>query len=1446
MKKKILKTIAVFALALSLIFSNYGGIVTFGVMEYAYAGADENADILFGTEQVCSEGTITAVLSLNGDSETYTLTIKGQGKMQDFAANMIPWKDYSQKVTSVIISEGVTYIGARAFSGMPLTNLTIPANVERIGTEAARSAEAVTILGMKTTFGNGFKMYPFKRGATVTCFEGSTAEECFEKEKGMFKPGKITTIPCYLYDDEEKTTTTKYQATDTDITIPDNVVTIGEETFKNNQRLTSVNLNHVKVIKKNAFAGCTNLKSMIITPKVETIEENALPADIIIYGKNNTAAQTYAQTNNLKFINLLPVLREGVSSAVDKTITNVSKDTINLHEVFTNAYESDMTFLVAEGNNPAQALDGSNYTFACDKNGEYTLVFSAKDSVGDISEQTYTVNYTVRSNNAPIIKTDVKVDKPALVVKESATFDLTDIFEDADGDPLKYYVSVNDETPTEIKSPYTNKYGYTSASRPMKLEFTANDSFASSEEYTVEAQVYDFCLTPVAGADINDVGDANCVLTETDSASIIEGKKIGDAYYYDLKKNQKYTYEVSLNGCVTMKETFTYDGNGKREEVKLSKTNHRLPTSVVDIHAVKGYAAYDPSTGTAEENERGWNAVLTDTTAWNKYTGLGGFGGYMTVYYEDGIVDNPTNPYGIDFIVYGNAFAYGNNSGGEPAGVKVSEDGSTWYELAGSAHYEVSTKYKQNVTTLDGTQSNSTLIAKTGEYQITNVVPEALSVFGYADVHKCSAAQNAEGEYHVTGIAGNPYSSTHKENVGDGFDLKWAVDENGTPVDVSGKSFHYIRMQNVVDINHPTFNTNSPEIGTLNRAVASKDVVGITSAPKSIKIQGKEYISEQESKTLDYGSTKYYEINLDDTRLNALDVEIIGNKGDNIYVNKERFDENANYKGLLKDDGSRIIRVIVQNGEKEPLIYVFSLTGGGNPSKNADLDNMILTPGDVLIKSPTITSDNSFSVANNVTKIALQANALNPNAKIEIYKDKEIDAIELESGKVSELLSINVGRNDFKLKVTSADGSVSNTYAIVVNRVSTTDSEKNSIKVSFTFTGDIIHYNSSTGQSTGNHSADIWIKTTDVTIPKNVTVKYITDLMLYNNGIEFDATDGTYISKVKIPNTNTWLGEFDNGQNSGWMYRLNGLIANEGYATRVLKNGDTILWFYTDDYKKETGYEGGWDIVNGGGTVEEVKNVTTDTKTGTTTAPTDVKVSEKTNADGTKTKIADVKVSADNQKEILKQAKEKKSNEIILLVSSKSVGDATKADVTLEKSFIDSIVKDTDAKLTIKTPFGDKTYTQEELKALSAGATGSTIAITVEKAEKPIDDNAAKVEKAKALTKEMKLIVRSTKTAKKNIKITVKTNSKTTAAIKELKNLGYTVKYRFYRSTKKTAGYKAAVTKKTASYTNTGGKKGTKYYYKVQVRVYDADGKLAAKTALKQCKYASRTWTKGK
>ena len=107
-------------------------------------------------------------------------------------------------------------------------------------------------------------------------------------------------------------------------------------------------------------------------------------------------------------------------------------------------------------------------------------------------------------------------------------------------------------------------------------------------------------------------------------------------------------------------------------------------------------------------------------------------------------------------------------------------------------------------------------------------------------------------------------------------------------------------------------------------------------------------------------------------------------------------------------------------------------------------------------------------------------------------------------------------------------------------------------------------------------------------------------------------------------------------------------------------------------------------------------------------------------------------------------------------------------------------------------------------------------------------------QKASKLT----LMARSKNTAKLNIKVVVKGD------LKAITDAGYTVKYKFYRSTKKSAGYKAVLTKKAPSYVNTYGKKGTMYYYKARVMIYDKNGNFVAQTALKQCKYANRLWTK--
>ena len=109
---------------------------------------------------------------------------------------------------------------------------------------------------------------------------------------------------------------------------------------------------------------------------------------------------------------------------------------------------------------------------------------------------------------------------------------------------------------------------------------------------------------------------------------------------------------------------------------------------------------------------------------------------------------------------------------------------------------------------------------------------------------------------------------------------------------------------------------------------------------------------------------------------------------------------------------------------------------------------------------------------------------------------------------------------------------------------------------------------------------------------------------------------------------------------------------------------------------------------------------------------------------------------------------------------------------------------------------------------------------------------------------EIELVVRTSKTSKNNIKVTVKLTPALEAFIKEIKSAGYTVKYKFYRSANKSSKYAARITKEEAEYLNTEGKKDKKYYYKAKLLIYDNEGNLVAETELKQCKYGLRTWSK--
>ena len=104
---------------------------------------------------------------------------------------------------------------------------------------------------------------------------------------------------------------------------------------------------------------------------------------------------------------------------------------------------------------------------------------------------------------------------------------------------------------------------------------------------------------------------------------------------------------------------------------------------------------------------------------------------------------------------------------------------------------------------------------------------------------------------------------------------------------------------------------------------------------------------------------------------------------------------------------------------------------------------------------------------------------------------------------------------------------------------------------------------------------------------------------------------------------------------------------------------------------------------------------------------------------------------------------------------------------------------------------------------------------------------------AKAYVQDLSIAVRTAKVGKK-VKVTVK------ADVQTLIDNGYTVTYKFYKSTKKGSGYKNTVNKTTNTYTNTNPVKG-KNYYKVKLVVKNADGTVVATTPLTQCKYGVRT-----
>ncbi len=435
-------------------------------------------------------------------------------------------------------------------------------------------------------------------------------------------------------------------------------------------------------------------------------------------------------------------------------------------------------------------------------------------------------------------------------------------------------------------------------------------------------------------------------------------KQNGTTIAYDYEDEGNYAYTINLlNAASTVTAVFGDDtytisvpakpsgGSGSGSAGGVS------PTSVVSFLPIGQFAT---GGGWGTSNGKFAGKTSPESTG----VSLGALGGYIEFYFANGITDNPNNPYGVDFVVYGNAF----NGNPEAGAVQVSENGSVWYELAGSKYFDggfnyvgnqgASGKYSNAYTgTLRNTSVAYSLITGTGIYANfgghndlfttaaawwpttgenypmgtpnTNSVVTvshsntALSfggitaipdsnvtadyAFGYADV----TPNGSPSQY---GAAVNPYTAyTSSKTGGDGFDLAWAVDiTTGAPVDVTNKNFKYVRVySNVLD--NGAFGETSCEVCGIFTAIPASTSVGVTATP-TIKVNGV-------NRTLTPISSNVAVCDLGGLANNT-SINVVAASGSKVWLN------NLNSSSFVTGTANMTVRAVVQNGNAAPYIVI--------------------------------------------------------------------------------------------------------------------------------------------------------------------------------------------------------------------------------------------------------------------------------------------------------------------------------------------------------------------------------------------------------------------------------------------------------------------------------------------------------------------------------------------
>ena len=1058
-------------------------------------------------------------------------------------------------IPSSINGTVVTDIGANAFiaNADNITSVTIPATATSIGKSAFEGCTLLESVG----FAKGSQIETIGECAFAGTALNSLALPTSVKTVGaeLFKDceslasvtlGGVTELSFGMFDG-----CTSLES----IVIPYSVTAIGDKSFYGSG-LTEVEIfSLVKNIGANAFANCGALTSVRMLNSSAAIHDTAFAGFTgTMYGYSNSTAQAYAAEHGINFVE---IEREPATRITDIIITGDQDYDMQTNLVGKSFTAGSLT--AADGNEP---IDFNPENFVYDyyvnvgtKYIDFDLSLAAKPENDDLR-----IDYVVGGiskgagiapdNNAwRSIRVDLTDDAT------EALFTVRSVDPDYANDITTYTVNIirhDVELTTEAiiwaaKGYYSGIYG----DREWNTAVVKTSTLYINKGITTKA-VVDYSVTAgssVTFADGSTELDGHTI--ERIAAGVISGpgKRVTDVYRisYNIANNiadappSVPSVRVETEGST---RTFTVSLKYRTERVGVF-----TPDRIVSFgqgETSQFQATIDNATG-----------VMVGKGAVMHYVSLGGLGGQITVAFDEPIRNDPNQPYGVDFVVIGNAFAAGGFP--EAASCEVSQDGKTWYYLAGTAHYEALTK-------LVAVEAFTTTLC------ISNKVPAAGDVmFGYGDVAGCSMNANGEGTYYPTGEPRNPYLTTL--GIGDVMDISWAVDETGKPVYLD--EINYVRLQNAVVASD--FGGVSPEIGTILKTdnYRKNEAYPLTAAPMKLMVAGVDILSLEPTEAQPNGD--YYELDVSGGKLSAVVTEVEA-QGANIYINNKRSDNSgkntvmfatSSGSGLYNAAGEAMVRVIVQNGENQPRIYVIKVKGGDVAAAraNAELDSIVLMPGGASM--PVNEAGVYIATVDGDTLTAgFIVNALNPSSTMR-FTDKNGSA-DIEHGAQNTTPLLAVGENKFTVTVRSEDGNNTNEYKIIITR-----EEPEPIPE-----GEAITVTLTVEQLTLNKG--FVVEPVSLTVRKGTTAAQALEILLATNGIAFKYTGSVknafYLAGIRVTDGDVdgdgWLGEKETGyKDSGWMFTLNNRYPELGSSECILSDGDVLRWQFTL-YNGDLGVDG--------------------------------------------------------------------------------------------------------------------------------------------------------------------------------------------------------------------------------------------------------------------------------